>query len=68
MGQLVVLQLVVLLSAIALTGCVFWVRYRMAVRRDRSAGLWLLISLVGAPILAILLLMALGTKKVKEAS
>ncbi|WP_281842857.1 hypothetical protein [Sinisalibacter aestuarii] len=32
----------------------------MAARRNRSAFVWVLISLVGSPLLAILLLIALG--------
>lgn len=35
---------------------------RMANDRNRNAVIWVLISLVGSPVLAILLLIALGTK------
>ena len=41
----------------------FVVPYQMAERRNRSGGLWILISLVGSPFLAILLLIALGPDK-----
>lgn len=33
---------------------------RMAIRRNRKPVVWVLISLVGSPLLAILLLIALG--------
>jgi hypothetical protein len=43
---------------------VFWLYVllpvKMAGNRNRSALIWVLISLVGSPILAILLLLALG--------
>jgi len=35
----------------------------MAERRNRSATIWVLISFVGSPLLAILLLMALGENR-----
>jgi len=39
---------------------IFVLPANMARDRNRSPGLWVLISLVGSPLLAILLLMALG--------
>ena len=38
----------------------FVVPYQMAARRDRNPIIWVLISLFGSAILAILLLLALG--------
>jgi len=41
---------------------VFVVPASMAKRRNRSAVLWILVSLVGSPLLAILLLFIFGPK------
>lgn len=38
----------------------FVLPYQMAERRNRNGVIWILISLVGSPLLAILLLIALG--------
>jgi len=46
----------------------FWIflPLQMANRRNRSAVIWLLISILFSPILAILLLLALGNDKSPE--
>lgn len=65
-------SLLAFLFAAAFAGCVVWlvvcIPYRMAVRRNRSGGLWVIISLICSPVLAILLLLALGRNEVREAS
>jgi len=50
--------------SLALFGLVVWLFIflpaSMAERRNRSIFIWVLISLVGSPLLAVLLLLALG--------
>ncbi|WP_298568312.1 hypothetical protein [uncultured Aliiroseovarius sp.] len=57
-------SLVGFLLAIAVLVFVIWLYLilpaSMATERNRSALIWVLISLVGSPLLAILLLIALG--------
>ena len=57
-------SLVGFLLAIAVLVFVIWLYFilpaSMATERNRSALIWVLISLVGSPLLAILLLIALG--------
>lgn len=53
-----------ILPMLALMGFLIWfcivLPAQMATRRNRSGLLWVLIALVGSPLLAILLLVALG--------
>jgi len=54
-------SVILALGALAFAIWLFFVLpYQMAVRRNRNGWLWILISLVGSPLLAILLLFALG--------
>lgn len=57
-------DLFVLVAAVALLVLLVWfcvlLPYEMAEDRNRSGGIWVLISLFGSPVLAILLLIALG--------
>lgn len=39
------------------------VPYQMAIARDRDGVAWVLVSLLGTPVTAILLLLALGTRQ-----
>lgn len=58
------LELVVLLAALVFVPWLYiFLPAGMATTRRRSAVIWVLISLVGSPLLAILLLLALGNAK-----
>lgn len=58
------MELLPLLFAVTIVAFVIWIYvvlpYEMAEYRGRSGMLWVLIGLVGSPVLAILLLFALG--------
>jgi len=63
-----VLQLLLLMFGFAvIVWLVFVVPDKMAVRRNRKPWIWVLISLLFSPVLAILLLLALGTDTSAEA-
>lgn len=55
-----VIQLIVLLVILIVTVWLYVLPITMAGRRNRSRLIWFLIGIVGTPLLAILLLMALG--------
>lgn len=52
--------LISVLAAILIVWLYFYLPAMMAIDRNRSATIWVLISLVGSPLLAVLLLFALG--------
>ena len=57
-------ELIGVLAGVLIMALMIWIIFvlpaNMAAKRGRSPGIWVLISLVGSPPLAILLLIALG--------